>query len=82
MAGLGALPIELARFGAPGCRVLCDLVATDFRVHSGGSMTYGSVMPGGAAAIGLVLFQQAYVFYASANPLGVTSSRAGRAVLQ
>lgn len=81
-AVLGALPFDLAPLGAPGCLVLCDLLVTDFRPHGGNSATYSIGMPAGPSAVGLVIFQQAYAFDALANPLGVTSSNAGRAVLQ
>ncbi len=81
-AGLGALPFDLAVVQAPGCLILCDVLAMGVTGNNGGSGSYSFTVPNDQALVGTLFFNQAYANDASANPLGLTVSNGGVGQIQ
>jgi hypothetical protein len=81
LPGFGPLPFDMAPFGAPGCFLLCDVVAINLIVQAGGSAQYSLAIPPNIGLLGLEFFNQAYVSDAPANALGFTTSNGARAVI-
>ena len=76
--GLGALPISGSGLGAPGCRLLVsfDVNYVYFVMPNQGVQRHTNAIPNSQALLGLVFFNQAVVWDAAANALGITSSDA------
>ena len=76
--GLGALPNSGSSLGAPGCRLLVsfDVNYVYFVMPNQGVQRHTNAIPNSQALLGLVFFNQAVVWDAAANALGITSSDA------
>jgi hypothetical protein len=81
-SAFGPLPFDMGQLGAPGCSILCDIVNATLLLHTGGTGHYSLPIPNAQILLAVQFFQQAYVADATVNPLGVTTSNAGRAVIE
>jgi hypothetical protein len=81
-SSFGPLPFDMAQLGAPGCSILCDIQATRVLFHTNGTGRFSLVIPNAASLLTVEFFQQAYVADQGVNPLGITTSNAGHAVIE
>lgn len=76
------LPLSLQPLGAPGCNVLCSLVATFFTpTDPSGQAVVSITVPPAPGLVGTPFFNQWFVLDANANALGMTTSSGGRATV-
>lgn len=78
---LGALPIDLAPLGAPGCPILSSVESTFFQLQSAGVATFTLSVPNDTGLLGQRFTNQAFVSDA-VNALGFIASNAGVATVQ
>lgn len=73
---LGALPVDLAVLGAPGCQILGSVEVTLFGFHSTGTAQFNLTVPNNQGLLGRIVVNQAFCSDAS-NPLGLVATNAG-----
>jgi hypothetical protein len=78
---LGPTPLSLGMFGAPGCSLLLDPVATGFVANIGGSGQFGMAIPNFAGLVGISLYHQGLVFAPGFNNLGAVVTNGGEGVI-
>lgn len=78
---LGPTPVSLGLFGAPGCSLLLDPLATMFVVNVGGNGNSVMPIPNFAGLAGLSLYHQAMVFAPGVNNLGAVVTNGGEGVI-
>lgn len=76
VSGLGALPLSLGAFGAPGCNLRVSPDANVLMLGTGNQATWTFPVPNNAAFVGLNLYNQAVVFDPAANAAGAVGSDA------
>lgn len=76
VSGLGALPLSLGAFGAPGCNLRVSPDANVLMLGTGNQATWTFTVPNNAAFVGLGLYNQAVVFDPAANAAGAVGSDA------
>jgi len=72
----GALPVDLATFGAPGCSGRVSPDATLFLLGVGNTANWVFNLPNAPGLIGLMMYQQALVLDSGFNALGMVASDA------
>ncbi|MCR9244770.1 MAG: formylglycine-generating enzyme family protein [bacterium] len=75
-SSLGALPLDGAAYGAPGCFLRVSPDASALVLGAGNQATYSLAIPPGVGLIGVRLFQQALVLDPAANAAGAVTSEA------
>jgi hypothetical protein len=75
-SGLGALPLPMAGFGAPGCNLLVSPDVSLFLPVVGGVLTNNLNIPANPNLIGVQLFQQGISLDAAVNAAGAVLSNA------
>lgn len=73
---LGALPVDLAVLGAPGCQILGSVDVTLFGFHTDGTAQFNLTVPNNQQLLGRIVVNQAFCSDAS-NPLGLVATNAG-----
>ncbi len=73
---LGALPIDLAVLGAPGCQILGSVEVTMFGFHVDGTAQFNLTVPTNQGLLGQIVVNQAFCSDAG-NPLGLIATNAG-----
>lgn len=74
-------PVPLAGVGMPGCDLLVPIDVAEFRLAVAGSAEWTAAIPNVPALAAAVIRQQAFVFDAGANALGLAASNAITATL-
>lgn len=72
----GALPLDLAAFGAPGCAARVSPDATTLLLGANNVATFPLAIPANTALIGVLFFTQALALDPAANALGAVTSDA------
>ncbi|MCA8964496.1 MAG: PKD domain-containing protein [Planctomycetes bacterium] len=80
-SSFGALPVDLAGFGAPGCMGRVSTDATMFLAGANHTATWSLNVPIDGAFSGLMFFTQALALDPGANTLGAVTSDAGAWIL-
>lgn len=78
---LGPTPLSLSQFGAPGCSLLLDTLATMFVANIGGNGQFLMGIPNFPGLVGVSLYHQAMVFAPGFNALGAVMSNGGEGVI-
>ncbi|MFO1078742.1 MAG: PKD domain-containing protein [Planctomycetota bacterium] len=73
---LGALPFDLATYGAPGCKLRVSPDANLLILGAGGSAVWPFTIPNNAGLIGVNLYNQAVVLSPGTNAAGAVGSDA------
>jgi len=81
MTPLGPTPLSLSLFGAPGCSLLLDSLATMFVANLGGNGNFVMGIPNFPGLTGIALYHQALVFAPGFNSLGAVVSNGGEGVI-
>ncbi|MFO1078747.1 MAG: hypothetical protein U1E73_13575 [Planctomycetota bacterium] len=74
---LGALPFDLATYGAPGCKLRVSPDANLLLLGAAGSAVWPFTIPNNAGLIGLNMYNQAVVLSPGTNAAGAVGSDAG-----
>lgn len=77
VSGIGLLPIDLAFFGMPGCRLLTSTDATLIQVAAGNTASFSLPIRYDVALVGLHFYLQAVVSDPPANLIGLVTSSGG-----
>ena len=80
-SAFGALPYDLAGFGAPGCKARASADSTLVVVGAGNAATWAFSIPNSGSLSGVGFFNQAYVIDPTINLLGIAVSDAAAAVI-
>ena len=78
---LGALPLNLAGVGMPGCTLYVSADVLTIVPAAAGSATWSLAIPANAGLIGMPFFNQAASIDPSANAAGLCASNAGAGVV-
>lgn len=79
-SAFGALPLDLAVYGAPGCNALVSSEASLVLLGSGGSANYSVAVPTSSAYLGVMLYTQGLALDLAANALGAVMSDANASI--
>jgi hypothetical protein len=71
---VSSLPLPLGFAGAPGCDLLVQPDVVEFRAAAAGKAEWALPVPNVPALAGAMFWQQAFVFDAAANALGLAAS--------
>lgn len=75
------LPVDLASFGMPGCRLWTDLASVELLAAAGGSASWTVAVPNLPTLLGTQVLAQGFPLAASANAAGVLATGAVEALL-
>jgi hypothetical protein len=82
ISSAGTLPLDLTRYGMPGCHLLVSVDSAQMLTVSGSTAVYSLPIPSVSGLLGLVFYQQALVpDPAAGNPAGAVMSDAAAAVI-
>jgi len=79
--GAASLPFDLTGLGAPGCALYASAEAVMPVTNVAGTATLTLAIPNVPGLAGLTFYNQAFVADPAANPLGVTVSNGGAAMV-
>lgn len=73
-ATAGPLPLDLAPYGAPGCKLQVSIDALQVLIGAQNSATFGWSIPGSPAFVGMEFYQQVLALDPTNNALGASLS--------
>lgn len=76
MSGLGALPLDLGSFGAPGCNLRVSADASLLILGTGNQASWALNIPANSSFLGVKLYNQAVVLDPGVNAAGAVGSDA------